>query len=243
MGSTVIHDVSLVIALRNSWDDHLLSDSIFTFKIDNKIVAPINKRNGHYVFVDIEKKQFELTIESCDFFVKKIFLDISKLKDLGYIMQLPMIPKFLKSLPINCASFYGKADPQTPVYAIKNQSRAQLKVVQAKENILKVANINKLNIEGATLAIFDAETSEFEVFVAIKQSSANEYIIDRNFTKAHKKDELILKAYATETDTDGNFNIFVKEQSEASDFILSIMKQGKPIFKKIKLNGNRQLID
>ena len=54
--NTIIYNVSLVLALRNSWNDQLIKDSNFVFKIDGIKTAPIKKEAGYYVFTDVEKK-------------------------------------------------------------------------------------------------------------------------------------------------------------------------------------------
>lgn len=240
--NTIIHNVSLVLALRNSWNDQLIKDSNFVFKIDGIKTAPIKKEAGYYVFTDVEKKEFELQIASRDFIEREISVKLDELQNLDYILELPLIPKYIRETPLNCANFYGKADPESMVAAIRDLPRAQLKFVSAKDNIIKVNNPMKLNIVGATLAVADTSKPRFEVFSVLKKHSFEEYVIDRVLTSGHKENELILKAYLGQANAIGDFNIFVNCQNEGIDFILSMFRNGKLVFNRVKLQKSSQQV-
>ena len=240
--NTIIHNVSLVLALRNSWNDQLIKSSNFAFKIDGMKAVPIKKETGHYVFTDVEKNEFKLQITSRDFIEKEISVKSDELQNLDYILELPLMPKYIRETPLNCANFYGKADPESMVAAIRDLPRAQLKFVGAKDNTIKINNPMKLNIVGATLAVADTSKPKFEVFSVLKKYSFEEYVIDRTLTLKHKENELILKAYIGQANATGDFNVFVNCQNDGLDFVLSMFKDGKLVFNKIKLQKSSQQV-
>ena len=53
---------------------------------------------------------------------------------------------------------------------------------------------------------------------------------------------MILKAYLGQANAIGDFNIFVNCQNEGIDFILSMFRNGKLVFNRVKLQKSSQQV-
>ncbi|MDR1260680.1 MAG: hypothetical protein LBJ83_03095 [Oscillospiraceae bacterium] len=237
MSKSIIHAVTFVLALRNSWNDELVT-SAFIFKLNGDIKLPTRKTFGYYVFMDLESSTFEVEISHPDFYIKKININMNDALELDLVLEVPLIPLFRNRLPSGCTTIYGKEiDPHTQVYAIRNKPRSGIQFLQLKdEDVIEVSNINKLTILGATLAAFDSENLTFDTFTVIKKCAQDIYKIDRKLPEHYKKGAPILKAYVGMVNEIGHFSIFVGDYQECHDYILKFVKSGSISFKAITLN-------
>ncbi|GHV29232.1 hypothetical protein FACS189481_1590 [Clostridia bacterium] len=239
MSSVIIHTVNLVLALRDSWSDRLIGRSEFVFFLDGVRFYPVKKESGYYVFVNLEKDVFSLRVEHKGFYSKELNIDLNEISDLDFVLELPLVPKFQNKLPLGCSNLYGKVDPNTEVYVVKNQPRGKIQFAEFKDdNVLVVSNSGKLSMLGATLAVLDSGNLKFETFCVLKKYSSEEYKISKKLTGSYKKGDLISKAYLGIADSEGNFSMFVGPSGECKDYVWGFSLGGKGRFKKITLDSD-----
>jgi hypothetical protein len=235
----ITHTVKFVLALRDSWDGRLIGCSDFVFYLDGERTYPLRKETGFYVFIDINKDVFKLKIEHKKFYPAELDINLNDIVDLNFILQVPLIPKMLGALPLNCVNIHGNADPSTIVYAAENRSRSRIQFAGfEKGNLLLVNNPGQLPILGLTLAVIDSSSLMFEVFTVLKKLSFEKYRIDKELPQKFTKGSLITKAYIGLVDAEGLFSMFVSNRVGHEDYLIKFALDGK--FKTEKLNLNKQ---
>jgi hypothetical protein len=196
------------------------------------------------VFINLEKDVFNLRVEHSGFYPKELSVNLNEMSDLGFVLELPLVPKFQNKLPLGCSNTYGKVDPNTEVYIVKNQPRGKIQFAEFKDdNVLVVSNSGRLNILGATLAVLSSGSSSFETFCVLKKYSHEKYKINKKLTGNYKKGDLISKAYLGIADSEGNFSMFVGALSECKDYVWGFSLGGKSRFKKITLDSDSKWLE
>ncbi|GHU84875.1 hypothetical protein FACS1894198_1490 [Clostridia bacterium] len=238
MNRVITHTVNFVLALRDSWSDRLIGRSDFVFFLDGMRFFPIKKESGYYVFVNLEKDVFSLRVEHSGFYSKELNIDLNEISELDFVLELPLVPKFQNKLPLGCSNLYGRVDPNTEVYIVKNQPRGRIQFAEFKDdNVLVVSNSSKLSMLGATLAILGSGSAKFETFCVLKKYSCEEYKVNKKLTGGYKKGDLISKAYLGIADSEGNFSMFVGSLGECKDYVWGFSLGGKSRFEKITLDS------
>ncbi len=177
------------------------------FHINDRLVRPIAKPEGFYVFAGLQGDVFDVVITGGKYMEEKIRVDITTLKKSNPVVPVYMYRRYQAGFS-DCDFVQGALAPRAMVYALK-QSKAPMKLVA----------INKVNEDTAVmmsgyfykpveqLNFFLGTQEKGEIFRTQEILPDKSYLLTDGLAKKHKSGEAITRLYATRCDEDGNYYI------------------------------------
>lgn len=230
--------VTLAFRIRDNFDDLVIKDEKFNFYLNGDIITPIKKYDGYYIITDIQDKNFNLKIVSHRYFDKILDINLDNINEKNKCIEIFLIPNYKYFIPNNSCQIKGNVDPNTLILLTKYHSRTNLRYQSFNKtsNTIFISNPAGESLNGRVLAIVDCENNKFEVVFIKEKISDTEYLVDVKISNKIKRSLPMHKAYVSQSDENGMFNLYIKENDfPDEEYIISFYKNGKLINKTFNL--------
>lgn len=231
--------VSIVLVPIDDFTDEVIIDKAIDIKIEgNDMKRPIKKKEGFFVFTNINEKNIVITIKSYSFNPAKLEIDIEKLNKLNPVVKVRLKPNSEYKLPKGITCLNGKTEPNTTlkiIYRCKNNLFMLFEDNVKGDSKLKIYNPLNIDLEGKSFFIGEKSNKEKEEFNIIDFNEENNmYLLDRQLKKSYKKEVCeILKIDYIDVFEDGRFFFLLKNFTHEQSEIIIEKEDGKK--KDIKL--------
>ena len=237
--------VSLVIAAIDDFNNKPISGNKLRVWIEGEKPA-IQKQEGYYVFVDLQRREFVLNVEGGLYHKQQIYMDSMKISQYaGKILKVRMIPNRSYPIPKNTTCIEGKAMKDSMIYAyseIHTEPYRLLYEYQSGGENINIFHPEDMDIEGKTLLIKSKDETQIEFFKIDekKEDETKLYRLSMPLTNGYKKiGTVIYPVYTIKTDKNGEFYLPINDIYEERTEFTFCMADGVENKKTIELLTGR----
>ena len=217
--------VSLVVVAMDDFNNKPISGNKLRVWIEGEKPA-IQKEEGYYVFVNLQRKEFIVNLEGGLYYKQQIFIDEKKLSQYeGKIVKVRMIPNRSYPIPKNTTCIEGKAKANQVIWAYSVACSEPYKLLYEYpkgEEQISIFHPEDMDIEGKTLVIRDKNETQTEFFKVEEKKEEEKllYRIERALNNGYKKiGTVIYPVYTIETDKNGEFYLPIDQvYAEKTEF-------------------------
>lgn len=219
----IVWSVDFALLLYDEFNGAKINDASVIFRTEGRMVTPLRKNEGFYVFRNMGKDALELEISRPRYLAHRLQLDKNTLDPLFPVVSVRLLRDHSNSFP-DCEWIDGTCQNSTDVIALATH-----------EPSVKIHSIEQqdagttIGIQGFTvqrlLGYRFALGEDKESFVISQKLSSNSYQTDSKLTRPHKAGEALSRVYLTKSDSKGNYHIPVELGQKAR--ITKVFQQDK----------------
>jgi hypothetical protein len=196
--------VDFALLLYDEFDGSPITDPSVLFRYEGRLITPLRKREGFYVFRGLDLPEIELEICRPHYHIQHKKIRKSDL-DPHYPVEKVRLARTYPGVYSDCAWIHGNAPPHAAVLAFAGE---ELKAQIGEEP-------NRITILGQTAGRllgrrFAPEKGKGETFLLTSILAPGIYQTDRELPASKKGAFSIVRAYLSRTDPDGSYHIPVE---------------------------------
>lgn len=202
--------VSLVVAAIDDFNDKPISSNKLRVWIEGEKPA-IQKEEGYYVFVNLQRREFVLNLEGGLYHKQQIYIDLLKFsQNAGKILKVRMIPNRSYPIPNNTTCIEGKAEKNKLILVYSEEYLEPYKLLygyQSGDENINIFHPDDVDIEGKNLLIKNKAETWTEFFrIDEKKEEKNLYRLSVPLKYDYKKiGTVIYPVFTIGTDKNGEF--------------------------------------
>ncbi len=207
--------VNFAVILHDDFTGRTILKGGHVFKVNDRIVTPISKEEGFYVFCGLEGTVFHLSISGGKYMEEMLTIDTKKGDSMPQITQIRLFRRYQAGFS-DCEYIEGVHAPNKTVYAIK-QGKGAMKLISSSKD----EGITSVTLSGyfytpaeQTRFIIGKDTNR-ECFITDAVQEDKSYKIHGSFKRTHKNGSPVCRAYAARCDANGRFFIPVDRGESA----------------------------
>lgn len=203
--------VSLVVAAIDDFNNKPIKGNRIRVWIEGE-KPPIQKEEGYYVFVNLQRTDFILNIEGGLYHKQEIHVESTKLfQYAGKILKVRMIPNRSYPIPQNTTCIEGKAEKNSMILAYSETYAEPYKLLypyKTGETDIHIFHPEEVDIEGKMMLIKNKDETQVEFFKVEENRDKEKSIyglatpLDYDYKKIGT---VIYPVYTIETDKNGEF--------------------------------------
>ncbi|MCL2056101.1 MAG: hypothetical protein FWH02_02650 [Oscillospiraceae bacterium] len=194
--------VSFALLLYDEFDGAPITDPSVIFRWDGRLVTPLRKREGFYVFRGLEPNRAELEIERPHFHKTREYVDPGGL-DPGYpVVRVRLARKFPGTFS-DCEWLEGEYPEGCDVMAFAEEARARFSAPE--EDRVTVLNCPAALLIGRR---FSLRPEKADTFLLTQSPAPGVYLADKKLPGSVK--QVYYRAYLSKCGPDGRYHIPVE---------------------------------
>lgn len=237
--------VSLVVSAIDDFNNKPISGNKLRVWIEGEKPA-IQKEEGYYVFVNLQREKFVLNLEGGLYHKKQIEIDAEKLSQYaGETLKVRMMPNRSYPIPANTTCIEGKAAKNQTILAYSETYMEPYKLLYAYQSGKKSMNIfhpEDMDIEEKMLFIKNKDETQIEFFKVEKKEEEEKkvYSLHEPLKNSYKKiGTVIYPVFTIQTDKNGEFYLPINNIYEDKIAFNFCMADGTGDKKTIELQTGR----
>lgn len=238
--STIKHHLSLVIRLINSVTGNEIEERKVVFYQQEKKVTPVSKGGGVYLFINVERVDFELEVNVYGYEPGKAKICFENLKENYPIQELYLIPKDTPSGGVYL-SLQGLMKGMTAIEAVSlNENVCSLKEYENRKRIMTISNPKNVRLSDACYGLLNSTRTEFEKFEVAEQTSSSQIKVLNPLQSEWKWNDAIVRMVQGQVDNKGNYLLRVADATNAM-YLVHYVAGGKDYFQMVDFNQPGEL--
>jgi hypothetical protein len=198
------YKVDFALLRYDEFDGSAINDASVLFRYEGRLITPLRKREGFYVFRGLDVPEIDLEICRPHYHTahKRI---LKSCLDPGYPVEKVRLTRSYPGTFSDCDWFHGNAPPDTAILALAGE---QLKAQIGEEG-------NRITILGQSAGRllgrrFAPEKGKGETFLLTALLAPGIYQMDRELPASKKGAFSIVRAYLSQSGSDGCYHIPVE---------------------------------
>lgn len=204
---------SLVILLIDDYTNKVVNDKSVFVSIEGA-AKPIQKSEGYYIFLNLDRTKVDLTIKSDRYTEESRLIDLSTINNTDPVLKIRVKPSRNYPLPEGTTSIQGVAEPLSEIRVVCDNLQKYYRLLydyDPKENneAIRVFNPEKTDLDGKVFLISDKDdNSEIFSIIATKDRENDSYHLEAPLGRSYKKaGTKISPIFITKADEKGEFFI------------------------------------
>ena len=241
--------LSLAVRLVDTTTGRELTETDVRFLKDGRLVHPIRKGNGMYVFVNTSREEFPMQINAYGFDPYDLEVDFDALNP-----RLPMIDIFLMPSEKNrvggtVLSIYGTLSKLEYIEAVNlNSPMALFQSAQEKKgvgsiNLLPVRAGGGCMMDSISYAVTNETCERYDVFEVSQQNAPLSVILKEPLAGEHKLNDKIFRIVYGRAGPKGQFVLKVRDDSSSLPYLIHFKAGEYEYFRKIDFSEEKGEID
>lgn len=235
---TVIrHQLDLLLRLIDTTTGSVVSGRGVELLINEKLTHPLVKESGTYLFLNIGRENFELTVRAFGYIEKKIMIEYEALDKMLPSVELHLLPGPYYTATQPCYTLEGTLPGITSLEAVKiGESPCFIRGFDERKRILTVFNPHHLELNRVFYAVVNSENETYESFEIISRISNETYKINKTLEKEFTVNFPICHIVFGMTYPDGRYLLRVRNNSCDAKWLLRYTTIEKEVFQSIDFN-------
>jgi len=215
--------VAFALLLYDEFDGSAITDASVLFRCDGRIVTPLRKKEGFYVFRGLDQPEIELEISRPHYHTKNKRV-IKNCLDPGYPVERERLLRQYPGRFSDCEWLHGDCPPNSEVLAFSEDEQARLQAGDDGKNQLTILGCAAGRLVGRRLAL---EKKSGETFLLTRMAAPGVYLTDRELASAPKGAWPVIRAYLSQSGSDGRYHIPVERGVSGRPTDLAYRGRGK----------------
>lgn len=238
--STVNHHLCLVVRLIDSVTGSEVKERNVVFYNQGKICTPVSKGDGVFLFINMERVDFELGIHVHGYEPSKAQIRFENLQGKYPIQELYLIPEDTPSGGVYL-SLQGNMKGMTAIEAVSlNENICSLKEYENRKRIMTISNPKNVRLSDACYALLNSQKTAYEKFEIVEQSSASQIKVLQPLECEWEWNNTIGKIIPGQVDNKGNYLLRVANATNAL-YLVHYVANGKKLFQVVDFNQTEEL--
>ena len=237
--AVVRHRLNLIIRLINSVTGQGIGDRRCTISFSEDIAyKPIAKGEGVYLFLNIEKTDFEMDIHVYGYESRKIKVLFEELNENMPIKEVYLLPKSLPGIDENYLTLRGKIPGIKEIEAISlTNNVCFFKEYDKRQIILKVFNQHNLRLDQVYYGIVDVNNLEYDCIEVKDDISTQEVRLKEPLEKDYTINQPIVRRIFGQINEMDDEYILVLPFGNSAIYLVRYLVDETVHFKKIDCNN------
>lgn len=241
-GQISVH-VSLILFLIDDYTGRRISSSAVQIRVEGA-EKPIYKKEGYYIFTNLQKKEVMVSIQAPEYQTVKKLINLQELEGEEPLVKIRLQPGKCYSLLNEMTVLTGKTEPFSILRAASVQSSYFYRLLydykKEKENQIHIFNSAKADLEAKSFLIWQRNAGEYEFFDMGKaQEEGGEVFEVGALKKEYKKAATkIFPVFLGQADEEGSFFLAMGNlEGEEAEIILEVVigKEKREIMRKVRV--------
>ena len=241
MTAVIKASLSLALRLIDTTTGKEVDANPVSFIIDGNRVLPIKKGDGVYVFVNMGREDFDLTIKAAEYDDMTINVIYERLDP-----RLPMMDVFLMPSERNfrggqVLEVSGTLSGLEFIEAINlNRPLALFQSFLSKKevhrmNLLPVRSGGGCMLDQISYALLSEDEKRYDVFTVKEQDAPLRIVLQSQVESEHKLNDKICRIVYGRSSPDGKFSLKVREDASSLPYLIHFGVKGEEYFKEADL--------
>ncbi|MCL2399877.1 MAG: hypothetical protein FWC91_09085 [Defluviitaleaceae bacterium] len=201
--------VDFALLLYDEFNGKPIAGAGSIFKIGEKYISPIIKKDGFYVFCELDMDEIVLEINRPHYRPQHEHIVLNQLDPAHPVARSRLLRKNSGIYP-DCKWFYGEAEPESKVLIFAETENIKATVSEAKESDTIEKNVSRLTILGCPAAElvgkrFSFDTDSGDTFLITRSLWPGTYL--SNCELPHGNSKSVYAAYYSKAFVDGTICI------------------------------------
>lgn len=238
--SIIKHSLTVAIRLINSVTGNGIKERNAVFYQQGKMVKPISKGDGVYLFINTERIDFELAVHVHGYEPGTAQIRFEDLKSNYPVRELYLIPEDTPSGGIYL-SLQGLMKGMTAIEAVSlNENVCSLKEYENRKQIMTISNPKNVRLSDACYGLLNSTRTQFEKFEILEQNSASQVKILQPLNSEWSWNNIIVRIIPGQVDNKGNYLLRVAEASNAV-YLVHYIAGGEDFYQTVDFNQPEEL--
>lgn len=241
-GQISVH-VSLILFLIDDYTGRRISSSAVQIRVEGA-EKPIYKKEGYYIFTNLQKKEVMVSIQAPEYQTVKRLIDLQELEGEEPLVKIRLQPGKCYCLLKEMTVLTGKTEPFSILRAASVQSRCFYRLLydykKEKENQIHIFNLAKADLEAKSFLIWQRDVGEYEFFDIGKALEKEGEVFEvealkKEYKKAATK---IFPVFLGQADEEGSFFLAMGNlEGEEAEVILEVVtgKEKREMIRKVRV--------
>lgn len=237
--AVVRHRLNLIIKLIDSVTGFCIDNARCKMQFSgNNNFNPIRKGEGVYLFLNIEKNDFEIDIHVYGYESRKINVIFDELSENMPIKEVYLLPKTSTGIDENYFTLRGKIPGISEIEAISlTDNVCFYKGFDKRKNILNVFNQHNLKMNDVYYGIVDMNNLEYDCIEVKENISTQELRLVKELEKEYTINQPIARRIFGQTNKEDNEYIIVLPYGKTTIYLVRYLVDDTVHFKKIDCNN------
>lgn len=236
MGDLIKHSLDLAINLIDTTTGRHVGDSSVEFIFDKELMPrPIPRGSGTFIIMGFGRENFHMQIKLKGYETAYVDVDYEKLDKRLPLQNVFLIPCVSPLLSNDVISLKGNLFGLSELALVRMiDVRAHSDAYDAKKRILTVFEKgNRLNMEGSPFGIIGSDKDHFEIIEIVDQKADDKVILKDPLMEEFFRNAPIARIIFGYVNSDGDYNISVRNDGADLRCILRYTFNGKTNFMKV----------
>lgn len=239
----ITHRLNLVLRFIDTTTGRPISGSELMLSTGGKMLHPIEKEQGTFIFINLEKNDFDLDIKSRSFESCSVPIRFSELDAKVPEKDIQLIPSSTNISPAPCIGLQGCIQGISDLNAVRIGDNACLiREFDPRKRLLTLFNPHKLELSRTSYALLNPDKRCFESFKIVKRIDDNTIKIDKVLDSEFNNYFPITPIYFGKTSEDGNYLLRVRDDSSNPNWLIHYKIGDKTYFQSVDLRQTHEIV-
>ena len=201
------HKVDFALLLYDEFNGSAIADASVLFRCDGRMVTPLRKKEGFYVFRGLGTAEINVEISRPHYHKKQKRILRNRL-DPGNPVARARLMREHPGAFADCEWLHGNGPPNSEVLAFMQEEQMKLQVGEEDKSRLTVLGYATGNLVGRRFAL---DKKNGGTFLITRMLTPGVYLADRALPFSPKDARPIIWAYLSRSGTDGKYHIPVEK--------------------------------
>jgi hypothetical protein len=231
---TFRHSLMLVVRPMDTSDGTPITMSGVRFAIDGKLVFPIRKEQGNYIFLGDKREDFVLTVTVPGFEKVEKEVRYEELDPQMPFIELQMIPVISKNPSKSLLSIEGVFPGIESIDAVKlGENHVMIRDYDKRKKTIYLFNPHNLGLDCRYYAVVNPDEETYEVIEIKSRVSDDSYITEQPLAREFGNHFPVCWVVFGATSPDGRYYLRVRDDSKESRWIVRCTSGGTEKFTTI----------
>lgn len=237
----VQYQLGLVIRLMDSTTCREVAERDVKFHLPSHMKSPLSKDGGTYLFLNIEREDFELGIDVYGYESKKVKIQFSQLDENMPIQEIYLLPLDYPARGREILSLRGNMSGIQAIEAVSlTEIDCSLKEFDERKRIMTILNPHDTQLSYVHYGLLNKEQTRYEKIEIEKQISLTEIKIKEKPEQECVLNQSISKVIHGQVGEDGTYLLKVSDSSTALYLVRYVVDE-KVYFQKVDFHQPEEL--
>ena len=201
------HKVDFALLLYDEFDGSAIADASVLFRCDGRMVTPLRKKEGFYVFCGLGGAEISVEISRPHYHKKQKRILKNRLDPGNPVVRARLMREYPGTFA-DCEWLHGDGPPNSEVLAFTQEEQIKLQVGEEDKSRLTVLGYATGNLVGRRFA---PDKKSGDTFLITRMLAPGVYLADRALPFSPKGARPVIRAYLSRSGTDGRYHIPVEK--------------------------------
>jgi len=231
------HRLDLLLRLIDTTTGSVVASDGVELLLNGKRTRPITKESGTYLFLNIGRENFELTIRAFGYEEKKILVDYGALDKALPSVELHLLPGPFYAASQPCYTLQGTLPGITALEAVKSvEIPCFFREFDERKRILTIFNPHHLELNRVFYAIVNPDNATYEPFEISSRISNETYKISKSLRQEFGANFPVCRIVFGMTYPDERYLLRVRNHSSDARWLIRYTTNATEVFQSIDFN-------